>query len=158
MSTAQSPRRPAFDQDPWCLEDGSDETERDPLAGATSLTGVHVPWGHAADVAAQAAPEGLDRMLNALAECAVLVIVEEIAPLLGIMIEEVRAAAKIEPDWAATTERAQAIRDIRLEIEISSVWGERAIDAISRAWSEQEPIILDVTQPTRLTVSFAMLT
>jgi hypothetical protein len=46
------------------------------------------------------------------------------------------------------------LRRLTLEVKVKSSAGDAAIEQLSAAWRERSPIVLAVTNPTELTVTF----
>jgi hypothetical protein len=102
-------------------------------------------------VGANSRGESEDAMLTALAGCAVRVIRDTLAPQLGIPVDDVAASA------GYLSEGEPSIRRIGLDVFIRSPMHEAAVEELLEAWREGNPIVLDVSRPTELTVSFRLV-
>ncbi len=97
-----------------------------------------------------AAPTPTALLLSALAGCAVVFIVDTLAPQLGVRVDSVQAMAQCEADsrgLLGMAEVAPDLQNMQLTIEIHSPESEDKVEALYRVWLERCPIYLALVKP-----------
>jgi uncharacterized OsmC-like protein len=92
-----------------------------------------------------AAPTPTALLLSALAGCAVVFIVDTLAPQLGVRVDSVKAMAQCEADSRGLLGMdgvAPDLQEMQLTIEIYSADSEAKIDELYRVWLQRCPIYL----------------
>lgn len=96
-------------------------------------------------------------MLGALGGCAVVFVQDTLAPQLGIRVDAVEATVRCEADARGLLgmDGAQPdLRNVTVEVSVSSPDGEAAVAEIARVWQERCPIYLALLKPTDVAVRF----
>ncbi len=97
-----------------------------------------------------AAPSPTHMFLGSLAGCAVLLIKDTLAPQFGIPVDAVAATASL-----GIQEDKSSFQRLTLDVRVTSPEGQAAVDKFSEIWGERCPIVLNVTRPTELTITFS---
>jgi len=104
-----------------------------------------------------AAPSPTHMFLGSLAGCAVLLIKDTLAPQLRIPVDRIEATARCQTDSRGLVGIDGAdpgFQRVSIDVQIDSPSGQAAVDQLSAIWSERCPIVLTVTRPTELTITF----
>jgi uncharacterized OsmC-like protein len=97
-----------------------------------------------------AAPTPTALLLSALAGCAVVFIVDTLAPQLGVRVDRVQAMAQCEADsrgLLGMAEIAPDLQNMQLTIEIQSPESKDKVQELYRVWLERCPIFLALVKP-----------
>ena len=102
-----------------------------------------------------AAPSPTAMLLGALAGCAVVFIKDTLAPQLGVRVDAVEATAQADADARGLLGMdgiAPDLRDVRLDIRLTSPDGEEAVRRLCAVWEERCPVYLALTKPMPVSV------
>jgi uncharacterized OsmC-like protein len=103
------------------------------------------------------APSPTALLLGALGGCAVVFVQDTLAPQLGIRVDAVEATVRCEADARGLLGMDGAEPDLRnmtLDVRVSSPDGEAGVAEIARVWQERCPIYLALLKPTDVAVHF----
>ena len=103
------------------------------------------------------APSPTALLLSALAGCAVVFVQDTLAPQLGIRITAVEATVQCETDARGLLGMEGAepdLRNLTLDVRVTSPDGEGAVDEVARVWRERCPIYLALQKPSDVSVRF----
>lgn len=106
-----------------------------------------------------AAPSPTALLLGALAGCAVVFVRDVLAPQLGYRVDAVHADVRCDTDargLLAMDGVAPDLRNVRIDVAITSPDGAAAVSAIADAWQQRCPIYLAMIKPTDVSVSFQL--
>jgi uncharacterized OsmC-like protein len=99
------------------------------------------------------APTPTALLLSALAGCAVVFIVDTLAPQLGVRVNAVHAVAQCEADsrgLLGMPDAAPDLQEMQLTIEIHSDESEAQVNELYRVWLERCPIYLALIKPLQV--------
>jgi uncharacterized OsmC-like protein len=100
-----------------------------------------------------AAPSPTALLLSALAGCAVVFIVDTLAPQLGVRVNAVHAVAQCEADSRGLLGMpgvAPDLQAMQLTVEIHSDESEAKVNELYRVWLERCPIYLALIKPLQV--------
>ncbi len=103
------------------------------------------------------APSPTALLLSALAGCAVVFVHDTLAPQLGITVTAVEATVRCDTDARGLLGMDGAepdLRNINLDVSVSSPDGEERVAELARVWRERCPIYLALLKPNDVAVSF----
>lgn len=103
------------------------------------------------------APSPTALLLSALAGCAVVFVKDTLAPQLGIRTGAVEATVRCETDARGLLGMDGAepdIRNVSLDVRVSSPDGDAAVAEIERVWRERCPVYLALRNATEVAVEF----
>ncbi len=103
------------------------------------------------------APSPTALLLGALAGCAVVFVRDTLAPQLGIEVTGVSATVTCETDARGLLglgDAAPDLRNLSLDVTVTSPGGPSAADRIADVWQKRCPIYLALIEPTDVAVRF----
>jgi uncharacterized OsmC-like protein len=106
------------------------------------------------------APTPTALFLSALAGSAVLFIRDTLAPQLGVRVDSVHATACVDLDGRGVLAMEGAVPDLRnlsLEIDVSSPDGRTAAQRVYEAWLRRCPVYFALLKPMRILTGFRAL-
>jgi len=105
------------------------------------------------------APSPTAYLLGALAGCAVVFIRDTLAPQLGLQIDDVSAVSRCAADARGLLGMDGAVpdlRDVTVDISVSSPEPEEKLRRLFAIWEERCPIYLALIKPTNVVASVAI--
>jgi len=102
------------------------------------------------------APSPTLLLLSALAGCAVVLIHDTLGPQLGVEVEAVEATVRCETDsrgLLGIDGVSPDLRDLGLELRITSPAGDAAVARLLAVWEERCPVYLALTKPMSVRIT-----
>ena len=102
------------------------------------------------------APSPTLLLLSALAGCAVVLVRDTLGPQLGVEVEAVEATVRCETDsrgLLGIDGVSPDLRDLGLELRITSPAGDAAVARLLAVWEERCPVYLALTKPMSVRIT-----
>lgn len=106
---------------------------------------------------ANQAPSPTAYLLGALAGCAVAFIADTLAPQFRVQVDSLRATARCTTDARGLLGMDGAVpqlRHIEIDIDLESPSDAARVDAVRAAWIERCPVLLALSEPNQVNVTF----